>query len=312
MNITLPELSDRIEKVYNLTNPCVLCPRDCKVNRKKGEKGFCKAEYKLKVSRIFPHFGEEPPISGTYGSGTIFFSNCNLRCVYCQNYPFSQQSEGDEISKETLAQKMIWLQNQKCHNINLVTPTHFLPFILESIYQAKKAGLSIPIVYNTSGYEKIEILKLLYGIIDIYLVDMRYANKESSRQYSGAYDYPQINQNAVREIFQQTGDIEINEDNIMQKGLIIRHLILPNSIAGSESIFEFIYENFSNKIPISLMSQYFPYHQAKKCPELDRKITRDEYDKAVHLAEKYNFEYGWFQEFTEEEDKKFAGAYFNN
>lgn len=300
MNISLSELSSRIEKVYSLTSPCVLCPRECKVNRKEGEKGFCKAGYKMKVSHIFPHFGEEPPISGAHGSGTIFFSHCNLRCVYCQNYPFSQQSEGSEISEEALAKKMIWLQEQKCHNINLVTPTHFLPFILEAIYQAKTDGLSIPIVYNTSGYERVDIIKLLDGIVDIYLVDMRYADSEASKRYSGAPDYPQANRDTVLEIFRQKGST-----------LIIRHLILPNSIAGSESVFEFIHKNFSNKVPVSIMSQYFPYYEAKDFTELNRKITMDEYEKVISLAEMYNFENGWFQEFTEKEDKKFAGVHFN-
>lgn len=253
----------------------------------------------MKVSHIFPHFGEEPPISGTHGSGTIFFSNCNLRCVYCQNYQFSQQSEGSEISGKSLAKKMIWLQKQKCHNINLVTPTHFLPFILEAVYQARTDGLSIPIVYNTSGYEKVDILKLLDGIVDIYLVDMRYADSEASKLYSGVADYSQVNRAAVLEIFRQTGST-----------LIIRHLVLPNSIAGSESVFEFIHKNFSNKVPVSIMSQYFPYYEAKDFTELNRKITRDEYEKVISLAEMYNFENGWFQEFTEEENKEFAGVYF--
>ncbi|MEW6087125.1 MAG: radical SAM protein [bacterium] len=264
----------------------------------------------MKVRHIFPHFGEEPPISGTYGSGTIFFSNCNLRCVYCQNYPFSQNDEGSEMPIEELAKKMLWLQNQKCHNINLVTPTHFLPFILESIYEAKKAGLSIPIVYNTSGYEKIEILKLLNGIIDVYLPDMRYGDDISSQKYSNAEDYFQTNREAVKEMVHQTGRIQLDEDDIIMKGVMIRHLILPNNLSSSKNIFQFISQNFSDKILLSLMSQYFPYHKAGDFPELTRKITREEYENTIKMAETYGLDNGWFQEFTEEEDKRFAGAYF--
>lgn len=312
MDITLPELNDRINQAYALASPCVLCPRNCKVDRKKGEKGFCKADYKMKVRHIFPHFGEEPPISGTYGSGTIFFSNCNLNCAYCQNFPFSQKGEGDEISKEDLAQKMLWLQQQKCHNINLVTPTHYLPFILESIYEAKKHGLYIPIVYNTSGYEKTEVLKLLNGIVDVYLPDMRYGDDISSQKYSNAKDYFLVNQEAVKEMVHQTGEIQTDENNIIKKGVIIRHLILPNNLSASKNIFEFISQNFGGKISLSLMSQYFPYHKASDFPELTRKITREEYESAINIAEMYDLDNGWFQEFTEEEDKKYAGVYFKN
>jgi putative pyruvate formate lyase activating enzyme len=243
-----------------------------------------------------PHHGEEPPVSGYKGSGTIFFSYCNLRCVYCQNYQFSQKEEGQEISIETLSEYMINLQNLGCHNINLVTPTHFMPQILKSLYLATQKGLNIPLVYNTSGYELPGIIKMFDDIIDIYLTDMRYGDNQNSIKYSQAPDYADYNQEAVKEMYKQVPESTFDENGIIKKGLIIRHLVLPENIAGTEKIMKFISENLSKKIYISLMSQYQPYYQAHKYQELSRRITQEEYQEAIDCLNKYGLENGWVQD----------------
>lgn len=289
-------LHQRAQTALEMLEKCRICPRKCGVNRLKGEKGFCRTGRMPIVCSYFAHHGEEPSISGTRGSGTIFFSRCNLRCVYCQNYSFSQLEEGRETPVEELADYMLSLQKEGCHNINFVTPTHVMPQILEALIPAIEGGLSIPLVYNTSGYETLEALKLLEGIVDIYLPDMRYADNAYAVEYSNAPGYAEYNQAAVKEMFRQVGTAKIDKEGLIVKGLIVRHLVLPQNIAGSEKIFAFIAREISPQIPISLMSQYFPEFEAQKHAPLDRVLTLEEYEAAVGLLEKYGLENGWIQE----------------
>ncbi len=282
--------------VFKLLKKCSLCPRKCGVNRFRGEKGFCRAGINPVVYAYIPHFGEEPVISGKRGSGTIFFSNCTLRCVYCQNYKFSQLGEGKEVSIKLLAQFMLELQDKGCHNINLVTPTHYIPQILKAISIAISKGLHIPIIYNTSGYESVETLTVLDGIVDIYLPDIRYGDDRSAERYSYAPNYTQINQEAIKEMYRQVGEAKIDKEGAIRKGLIVRHLVLPNNLADTEMALSFIAKNLSKSTYVSLMSQYFPYHLAKDLPELARRVTAQEYDYAVELLDKYGLHNGWIQE----------------
>lgn len=241
-----------------------------------------------------PHHGEEPSISGTQGSGTIFFSWCNMACVYCQNYEFSQLGQGREVEFEELAQFMLTLQKLGCHNINLVTPTHVMPQILKALEIAISNGLKIPLVYNTSGYELPQIIRLLNGIVDIYLPDMRYADNEMATKYSDALDYPKYNQESVKEMHKQVGVAEI-EKAIIKRGLVIRHLVLPDNISGTDKIMKFIAQELSKDTYISLMSQYIPYYKAREFKEISRRITYKEYVDARQIMQKYGLSNGWVQ-----------------
>ncbi|MFH1622413.1 MAG: radical SAM protein [Candidatus Omnitrophota bacterium] len=299
-------LKQKIEKTYKLLEDCQICPRKCKVNRIKNEKGFCKTGINPIICSFMSHYGEEPPISGKRGSGTIFFSSCNLRCQYCQNYSFSQEGEGEEVSIEKLSNFMLYLQQLDCHNINLVTPTHVMPQILKALYVSIEKGLKIPIVYNTSGYELAEIIQLLDNIIDIYLVDMRYSDSQHSEKYSQASDYPYFNREAVKEMHRQVGDAEIDNSGIMKNGLIVRHLVLPNNISGTDKIMQFLSKDVSKNTYISLMSQYSPYYNAHDYPEISRRLTKEEYQKAVDCLSKYGLENGWTQDSNGLE--RFAGV----
>ena len=290
------ELNAIIDKAFGLLQSCVICPRKCKVNRLKNEKGFCKTGLRAKVCSFMPHHGEEPPISGYNGSGTIFFSHCNMACVYCQNFEFSQMEEGKEVEAEELAGFMLQLQNLNCHNINLVTPTHVMPQILQALKLAVSQGLKLPIVYNTGGYELKGILKLLQGIVDIYLPDMRYADNEMAVKYSDAPDYATYNQEALREIHRQVGVAQIDEAGIIKKGVIIRHLVMPNNIAGTDKIMCFISRELSKDTYLSLMSQYYPCFKAEEFAGLSRRITQKEYKKAQSSMERYGLHNGWIQE----------------
>jgi len=278
-----------------LLSNCSVCPRRCGVNRMKGEVGFCRSGFLPKVASYNLHFGEEPPISGSRGSGTIFFSNCNMRCVYCQNYPISQFGVGNEVEIAELADMMLSLQSRGAHNINLVTPTHFVPQILEAVGIAKKSGLSIPIVYNTSGYESVETLHLLDGVVDIYLVDMRYSDNENALRYSSCPDYVEVNRQAVLEMHRQVGDLLLDKDGVAKKGVIVRLLVLPNGISGTEDNLRFLLENVGNAVYISLMSQYFPAYRSREFPLLSRRISAEEYTRVVELLEALGFENGWVQ-----------------
>jgi len=300
------KLNDIIDKLFKMLESCCICPRSCKVNRLHDKKGFCRTGLKPKVCSFMPHHGEEPPISGTAGSGTIFFSGCNMSCVYCQNYEFSQLDEGREVEFGELADFMLQLQDMGCHNINLVTPTHVLPQILKALEIAIAKGLKIPLVYNTGGYELAEVIKLLSGIVDIYLPDMRYARSDMAVKYSRAPDYPKLNQAALKEMHRQVGVAQIDNAGIIKRGIIIRHLVLPGNISGTDKIMEFIAKELSKDTYISLMSQYFPCYKADQFPEISRRITYQEYVQARQAMEKYGLYNGWTQE--GEGLERFAGT----
>ena len=291
------ELQMRVDAAYRLLERCRICPRECGVNRLKNDKlGFCRSGLNPIISSVNAHHGEEPPISGTRGSGTIFFTNCNLRCVYCQNYPISQMGNGIEKTSEELAVQMLWLQKQGCHNLNLVTPSHFMPQILKSLGIARQQGFSLPIVYNTNGYETLESLRLLDGVIDIYLPDMRYSDDGIAMLYSVAPKYSEVNQTAIKEMFRQVGNLIIDDQGIGIRGLIIRHLIFPNGLSGTEKIMKFLARDVSKDIYISLMSQYFPAYKANSYKDLSRKISGEEYEEAYKIMRNYGLDNGWIQE----------------
>jgi len=284
-------LSQRIEKLYSIYENCHLCPRDCRVDRTKAETGKCNATAKVKVSDAFPHFGEERPLVGKRGSGTIFFSNCGLRCVFCQNYKINIEGEGVEISDERLADIMIKLQKVGCHNINLVTPSHYVPNIVNALQKAIRKGLHIPLVYNTAPYETLETLQLLDGIIDIYLPDCKFMDPEYAAKYSGKiYNYPYYVKIALKEMHRQVGMLQINRKGIAERGLIIRHLILPNNIAGTDKFIKFVAENLPKNTYMNIMRQYRPEYKAFDYPELSRRIKRSEYIEAIQLAQKYGLD----------------------
>lgn len=300
-------LSKVSEKTFRLLECCCICPRKCKVNRLKGELGFCKTGLLPRVCSFQPHHGEEPPISGARGSGTIFFSHCNMACVYCQNYEFSQLGQGRETDFEELARFMLELQKMGCHNINLVTPTHVMPQILTALKQAISKGLTIPIVYNTGGYELPQIIKNLSGIVDIYLVDMRYGEPDMAVKYSSAPRYPEYNQESVKEMQRQVGIADIDDNGIIKKGVVVRHLVLPNNISGTEKIMKFIAEEISRDTYISLMSQYLPYYKASEFKEISRRLISQEYEEAKEIMQKYGLYNGWVQESYGSE--RFAGIH---
>jgi putative pyruvate formate lyase activating enzyme len=280
------ELTKRANELYAIMESCELCPRRCGVNRLEGMTGFCSSPgATLVVSAAHPHFGEERPLVGNGGSGTIFFTHCNLRCVFCQNWEIAQLGRGDESNVDELALMMLLLQKMGCHNINLVTPTHYSALILKALDIAAKNGLRLPIVYNTSGWERIEILKLLDGIVDIYLPDFKYWESDMAAKYSsGADSYPAITSKAILEMHRQVGVAHPSKDGVIQRGLMIRHLVMPNNTGGSENIMGWIAENLPKDTYVNIMAQYNPLHKAYDYPELSRRITREEYKKAVYRA----------------------------
>lgn len=300
------KLKKAAEQLFDSLKSCVICPRKCKVNRLKNRTGFCKTGKLAKVYSFMCHHGEEPPVSGSKGSGAIFFSHCNMGCVYCQNYEFSQKGAGREYTFDELAGLMLKLQGLGCHNINLVTPTHVLPQILLSLELAIPQGLKIPLVYNTGGYELAETIKLLDGIVDIYLPDMRYADSAVSLKLSLASDYPKYNQEAVKEMHRQVGTAEFDAAGLIRRGLIIRHLVLPNQLSGTDKIMRFIAKEISEDTYISLMSQYLPYHLASGYPEISRRLKKEEYAEAKKILEQHNLFNGWIQESYGSE--RFAGV----
>jgi len=295
LNIREEKFDRRIEKAYKLLSSCEVCPRKCGVKRLEGERGFCRSDEEVIVSSYNAHFGEEPPLSGNFGSGTIFFTNCNLKCIYCQNYPISQLRNGNKVSLSELAKIMLALQKRKCHNINLVTPTHFVPQILKSLKLAVKMGLHIPIVYNTSGYDSVNTLKLLDGVVDIYLPDARYADNEIALKYSSAPGYFEIMKKALTEMHRQVGDLSLNRMGVAHSGLIVRHLVLPEGLSDTRKIMRFIAREISPHTYISLMAQYFPAYQASQFPLLSRRIKREEYREAFQAFKEEGLENGWFQ-----------------
>jgi len=278
----------------SITN-CHICPRNCGINRYETT-GYCRSGYLLNINTWQKHYGEEPFISGKNGSGTIFFSGCNLNCVFCQNYQISQLNHGKNYSVQQLAEIMIQLQDDNANNINLVTPTHFTPQIREAIIVARKQGLKIPIVWNTNSYEKTETLKSLDGLVDIYLADFKYASEKSALKYSSAPDYFAIATLAIKEMFRQTGHITLSQNNIATRGLVVRILVLPHDLIILDKIIRWLAENIGTKLHLSLMSQYYPAWKASQYPEISRSLTEEEYDNAVSIVNSYNFENCLIQE----------------
>lgn len=274
---------------------CMICPRKCRVNRNNGELGFCKAGDKIKIARYSLHFWEEPCISGEAGSGTIFFSGCNLKCIFCQNYDISFNNNGKEISIERFSDICLELQNKKALNINLVTPTIYIPLIKEGLILAKKKGLTIPIVYNTSGYESVESLKELDGLIDIYLPDFKYYDNELAKNFSSASDYFEVASNALKEMYRQVGT-PIIKDGIMKKGIIVRHLLLPNHVDDSKNVIKYLYNNYKDNIYISIMNQFTPIRKIDKYKELNETVKDNEYDELINYALDIGVEKAFIQE----------------
>ena len=304
----LSALRKAIEYFKDSLKKCDICPRKCGVDRKGGRLGYCRAPHNPVVYSYMAHRGEEPPISGSRGSGTIFFSHCNMKCVYCQNYSFSQLDEGREVSIEKLSDIMLYLQKAGCHNINLVSPTHFVPQIVLALEAAFVKGLDIPIVYNTGGYERMETLKAISGLIDIYMPDMRYSNDEMAAKYSDAPDYVEYNRPAVREMQEQVGDLITDDEGIAKHGLIIRLLALPGRISGTEDTLRFIKERISKDAYLSIMSQYYPAFKAHDYKELSNPLPRDEYKNVVDACRLLGLNNGWVQEMPPEPDDKFLGT----
>lgn len=281
------EIEKRAKKLWQIMKDCHLCPRMCKINRLKGKKGFCGADDNLLISSYHQHFGEEKPLVGRYGSGTIFFPNCSLKCLFCQNWDISIMANGAKKTIEDLSEIMIELQDTGCHNINLVTPTHYLPHIIFALGMAIEKRLHIPIVYNTSGYELVEILKILDGIIDIYLPDFKYFDDNLAFKFSsGAKNYSAITKSAILEMQRQVGTANTPEDGIMKRGLMIRHLVMPNNVSGSKEIIKWISENLPKKTYVNIMSQYYPYYKAAEFPEISNDINPDEYYEIIDFAKK--------------------------
>ena len=290
------ELFELEKSLYNILDRCIICPHMCKVNRRLHEKGFCSAGYEPVISSAMPHHGEEPPISGSRGSGTIFFSYCNMKCVYCQNYQISQEHEGAKKSIDSLADSMVVLQNSGCHNINFVSPTIWIPQIVKALSYARNKGLSVPAVFNTGGYDNPKIIKMLDKIIDIYMPDMRYGSDQMARKYSMAEEYVKYNRQSVKEMYRQVGGLKLDPDGIAVKGLMIRLLVLPYNIGGIKKTLDFIKNELSVDVYLSIMAQYHPTYNAFEYTKLNRRATAKEYLEVVRYAEKKGFCFGWTQD----------------
>jgi putative pyruvate formate lyase activating enzyme len=283
-------LDKRIEALWKKLEACTLCPRECKVNRLKGEVGICGGKTNPHVASVGPHFGEEEPLVGFGGSGTIFFTHCNLRCIFCQNYTISHLQEGNEYNFHDIAQMMINLQKTGCHNINLVTPTQYVPQILKALKIAIELGLTLPLVYNCGGYESVEIIKQLEGIIDIYMPDAKFGSNEIAEKYTGAKGYVESMKLALLEMQRQVGVLEINNRDIAERGLLIRHLVMPDNIAGSEVVLKFIAEEISKDSFINIMSQYKPCYKANDYPELMKRISTQDMVRVLEMAKEFGLQ----------------------
>lgn len=280
------ELQRRVVAASEHLAACDVCARVCRVNRLAGERGICRTGERARVSSYGPHLGEENPLRGWRGSGTIFFTRCNLHCQYCQNWDISQTDAGEEVEAEELAAIMLELQSYGCHNINLVSPSHVVPQILAALLVAARAGLLLPLVYNTGGYDSLEMLRLLDGVVDIYMPDMKYGDSAIARRYSLVRDYVKVNQAAVREMHRQVGDLQLDERGLALRGLLVRHLVLPNQLAGTAQVVRFLAEEISKDTYLNLMDQYRPEYLASRYPPLNRRITPQEYQHALALAQK--------------------------
>ena len=288
--------------MMKILEKCTICPHNCGINRQKEQVGRCKSKDTVKIALYSTHNFEEPCISGKNGSGTVFFSNCNLNCVFCQNYEISQKGKGKEITIEELAEIFIKQQENNVENINLVTPTSYVPQIIEAIKIAKNNGLKIPIVYNTNGYEKVETIKMLEGYIDIYLPDLKYSDNILAKRLSKVDNYFEIATNAIKEMYRQVGKPIFNDNGIMQKGMIIRHLVLPNHILNSRKVLKWINDNM-NEVYVSIMAQYFPTFKAKEIDDINRKLTKEEYKEIEKYLYRLNLENGYIQELGKHEEE---------
>lgn len=282
--MTIEQLRERAIELKELMRECSLCPHDCRAHRLEGKYGVCRSTADAVISSAGPHYGEEAPLTGSRGSGTIFFTSCNLKCTFCQNYDISQMRLGRRVSSSELGDIMLRLQQSGCHNINLVTPTHMVPQIVEAVVHATKGGLSIPIVYNCGGYESVRVLKLLEGIVDIYMPDIKYSSNETAKRLSGAPAYWDVVRPTVMEMHRQVGDLEIDRRGIARRGLLIRHLVLPNDLAGSRAVFDFISRDVSKSTYVNIMDQYRPAYRALRYSDLSRTIKVSEYREALEYA----------------------------
>jgi putative pyruvate formate lyase activating enzyme len=278
------ELADRVHLAFQQMSDCRLCAWECAVDRSSTKLGACRTGLRARVSSYGPHLGEEDPLRGWRGSGTIFFTRCNLRCQYCQNHDISQTDRGEEVEPQELAAMMLELQAAGCHNINFVSPSHVVAQILAAVAIAAQAGLQLPLVYNTGGYDSLQALALLDGVIDIYMPDMKYADPQVGKRYSKVPAYPQANQTAVKEMHRQVGDLQIDQKGLATRGLLVRHLVLPGGLAGTEAVVRFLAEEISSHTYLNLMDQYRPAYKAASYPELNRRITAAEYRQAILLA----------------------------
>lgn len=289
-------MKSNITDYKKLYTDCTLCPRNCHIDRTQGLKGYCRVDDRLVVARAALHMWEEPCISGTNGSGTVFFSGCSVGCVYCQNRNIAKGLAGKIISTERLAEIFMELQNKKAHNINLVTPGHYIPHIVEAVRLSKSNGLNIPIVYNTGGFEKTETLKLLDGIVDIYLPDLKYIDAKIAKKYSNCSDYFIYTKEAINEMVRQTGEPEFDSEGIMTNGVIVRHMMLPGCLEDSKNIIKYLYDTFGNKIYISIMNQYTPLPHVSAYPEINKRVTDSDYEELVDYAVEIGVENGFIQE----------------
>lgn len=294
------ELKYRAEALEARLRSCDICPRECGVNRVEKELGFCHSGHLPIVAAVCAHHGEEPVISGSKGSGTVFFGNCNMRCRYCQNHQISQNfrsQQSNEVDPHALAERMLYLQDELgCHNINFVSPSHFVPQLVRAVLEAMPMGLRLPLVYNTSSYDSIKTLKALDGIISVYLADLRYASNRWGKKFSQVSDYVERAHAAIREMYRQVGDLVVDDEGIARKGLIVRHLILPNKLAGSRESLAWLVHEVSPAVTVSIMSQYFPAHRAWQTPLLDREITLAEHLEVIEILDELGLENGWVQE----------------
>jgi len=286
-------LQERVKILREILQECRLCPRECKVNRLEGEKGYCGAGNDLTISSAFPHFGEEPPLVGYYGSGTIFLTHCNLRCAFCQNYDISHGGEGERISASDLVKYMLALQTRGCHNINFVTPTHYVPQIVAVLPEAIEMGLKIPLVYNCGGYESLEVIRLLDGIIDIYMPDAKFSQEEYAAKYCNAPDYPEVIKRVLLEMHRQVGDLQLDGQGIAHRGLLIRHLVMPGGVAGTKEIVPFIANRLSTHSYVNIMNQYRPLYKAGTHAEINRRVSFREYREAIQIAKKAGLHRGF-------------------
>ncbi|MGI6096496.1 MAG: radical SAM protein [Dethiobacteria bacterium] len=296
LSLSEEQWEEKLQRSRELASPCILCGRRCHAPRFKlsisentrsdaqPAKGICETQDKAAVSSVEPHFGEEPPLVRHKGSGTIFFAGCNLKCIYCQNYDLAHHYRGKEVNDEELGQLMLQVQELGCHNVNLVSPTHVVPNIIAAVRLATRQGLRIPLVYNTGGYDSLETIKVLEGVVDIYMPDMKYGDPEPAKNFSGADDYPEINFAAVKEMHRQVGDLVIGENNVAVRGLLVRHLVLPGGVAGTKKVMEFLANNVSRDTYVNIMAQYRPCYKAVGHPQLGRRIKDAEYLQALEIA----------------------------